>query len=189
MAATLDELLIIANRTLTAAGTAHALIGGCARNIYAPPRSTRDVDLAVSASREQYSRISAELRGLGFVRVTETKTDPASEVPDVGLFSDASGGRIDLLLAHTAFEERAIARATSIDFPNAGLAIRVVRVEDLIIYKTLAGRPRDLTDIEEVVRCQLAAGVTIDWKYIEDECALWDALEVLKQARDRATHP
>jgi hypothetical protein len=68
--ATLDELLVIADRTLTAAGAAHALIGGCARNVYAPPRSTRDVDLAVSASREQYARVASDLRNLGFVRVT-----------------------------------------------------------------------------------------------------------------------
>jgi hypothetical protein len=186
VAAALDELLVIADRTLTAAGAAHALIGGCARNLYAPPRSTRDVDLAVSASPEQYERVALELRRQGFVRVTETRTQPASAVPDVALFSDASGGRIDLLLAHTAFEERAIARAVLVHFEQAGFSVRVVRVEDLIVYKTLAGRPRDLTDIEEVVRAQVGAGVTIDWKYIEDECAQWDALEVLQQARDRA---
>jgi hypothetical protein len=104
----------------------------------------------------------------------------------VALFSDAHGGRIDLLLAHTAFEQRAIACAVPIAFPRAGIVMPVVRVEDLIIYKTLAGRPRDLTDIEEVVRFQTAAGTTIDWQYVEDECRLWDALDVLNQARARA---
>lgn len=58
--------------------------------------------------------------------------------------------------------------------------------EDLIIYKTLAGRPRDLTDIEEAVRFQAAAGKAIDWRYVEDECRLWDALDILNQARARS---
>ena len=57
---------------------------------------------------------------------------------------------------------------------------------DLIVYKTLAGRPRDITDVEEIVRSQRAAGIVIDWKYVEDECAQWDALETLMHARGRA---
>ena len=186
MASSLEDLLVIAEHTLTACGAAHALIGGCARNIYAPPRSTRDVDLAVSVTETQYVLIAASLRAQGFDRVTETNTDPSSAVPDVALFSDAHGGRIDLLIAHTSFEERAIMRAVSVEFPAAQLTMRVVRVEDLIVYKTLAGRPRDITDVEEVVRSQRAAGIVIDWKYVEHECAQWDALETLMQARDRA---
>src|SRR5262245_14414633 len=103
-----------------------------------------------------------------------TRELSAAGVPHA-LFSDSTGGRIDLLLAHTAFERRAIAEATPVPFPSAGLTLRVVRVEDLIIYKVLAGRPRDLLDVEDVVRFQAAAGVPIDWPYVERECAQWDA--------------
>ena len=183
----LDQLIDVATRTLSGAGAAHALIGGCARNVYAPPRATRDVDLGVVASPDAYTRIARELTAAGFSRVTETRTDPQAVVPDVALFSDATGGRIDLLLAHTEFEERAISRAVPVFLPSAGLTIPVVKVEDLIVYKVLAGRPRDLMDIEDIIRFQISSDASIDWAYVEDECARWDALPVLQTARSRAT--
>lgn len=56
----LDELLTVATRTLAEAGVAHALIDGCARNVYAPPRSTRDVDWEVTDVLEHVrSRIAS----------------------------------------------------------------------------------------------------------------------------------
>lgn len=185
MPVALDELLTIAEHTLSAAGAAHALIGGCARNVYAPPRSTRDVDLAVALTREQYAQIASALRGLGFIRHTETRTDDQSATPDVALFSDETGGRIDLLIAHTDFEHRAIERATVFEFAQAGLRVPVVRMEDLIIYKILAGRPHDLMDIEDVVNAQEHAGHATDWVYVEHECAEWEAADALHAIRER----
>ncbi len=81
MPASLDRLIQIATRTLSDAGAAYALIGGCARNVYAPPRATRDVDLGIVASPEAYGRIARDLKAAGFVRVTETRTDPQAAVP------------------------------------------------------------------------------------------------------------
>jgi predicted nucleotidyltransferase len=182
--AELNELLSVAARTLAEAGVAHALIGGCARNVYAPPRSTRDVDLAVAMSPEQYARVAESLRAQGFSHVTETRSEGES-TPDVALFSDDSAGRIDLLLAHTDFEHSAIARAREVVFPLANTSIPVVRVEDLIIYKALAGRPRDLGDIEEVVSAQERAGTIIDWPHIERECADWEVTDVIERVRAR----
>src|SRR5262249_33484693 len=113
----LDELLQTAASVLSAAEAPHALIGGCARNVYAPPRATRDVDLAVECSASVYARIASELRAAGFDRVTETRTDDTAPLPDAALFSAADGGRIDLVIAHTPFEQRAIAAAMPVVFP------------------------------------------------------------------------
>jgi hypothetical protein len=181
--ADLDELLAIAERTLAQAVVRHALIGGCARNLYAPPRGTRDVDLAVIADLPAYERIAALLRRAGFVRVTVVKADPQGDVPDVALFSDDSGGRLDLLFAHTDFEQRAIDRAMPVRFGSSALVVPVVSIEDLIVYKLLAARPRDLLDIEEMVRAQAAVGRVIDWRQVEEECAEWDALSTLTRVR------
>jgi hypothetical protein len=183
--ADLDALLTIAERTLAEVEVRHALIGGCARNLYAPPRGTRDVDLAVIADRIAYDRIAALLRGAGFVRVTVVTADPHGDVPDVALFSDDSGGRIDLLFAHTDFEQGAIERATPVRFESLAIVVPVVSLEDLIVYKLLAARPRDLVDVEEIVRAQSAVGRVVDWKQVEEECAHWDALSILTQVRGR----
>jgi predicted nucleotidyltransferase len=180
----LDELLVTASRTLNDEGVAHALIGGCARNVYAPPRSTRDVDFAVTLTRPQYERIAAALRALGFGRLTETPSDDGGP-PHVALFSDDTGGRIDLLVAHTEFERGAIARARPVVFSSLQTALPVVRAEDLIVYKLLAARPRDLVDIEEIAKSQERAGALLDWSHIEQEAASWDASELLERVRQQ----
>ncbi len=192
MARNLDDLLKLAQQALTRERVAYALIGGCARNVYAPPRNTRDVDLAVALSGDEYVRLASALVAEGFTRKTETRNGTeASDPPDVAMFSDDTGGRIDLLIAHTPFERQAIARATPAFFDELAITLPVVRIEDLIVYKLLSARPHDLVDIEEMANFQQSQGRTIDWAVVEHECSLWDdgqhhvPLTKLRQVRAR----
>lgn len=185
MARRLDELLAIAEHTFATLGIPHALVGACARNVYASPRSTCGIDLAVDPTPTDYPRAAAELQRRGFVRVHEARTDPASELPDVALFCDDAGGRIDLLFACSDFERGAIARATPTSFPVTAITMPVAGVEDLIVYKLLAGRPRDVIDIEEILHARARAGHTLDWSLVERECAEWDAAPTLVALRTR----
>jgi hypothetical protein len=184
VAASAETALTVAARALARGGVAHALIGACARNVYAPPRATRDINLSVLADAAQYARIRDELRLAGFDRVAESRAVPDAALPNAAVFSDASGTRIDLLFAHSPFERQAIARAAPTDFPTTGIVVAIVRIEDLLVYKILASRPHDLIDIEEITRAQSDAGAEIDWAYVEHECAHWDA-----QAAVRAVRP
>ena len=61
----------------------------------------------------------------------------------------ATGVPIDVTLAWLPFEEEAI--AAGIEVTYAGVTIRVLRAEDLVIYKLVARRPRDITDAEELL--------------------------------------
>ena len=56
---------------------------------------------------------------------------------------------IDLTFAWLPFEEMAIARAVQLPFATG--VIRVPRVEDLLVYKLVAARPRDLDDVERLL--------------------------------------
>jgi hypothetical protein len=187
VAANAEAALAVAERALVHADAAHALIGACARNMYAPPRPTRDLNFAVVADVAQYARLRDELRTAGFTRVTETRgvasTVSSAELPNAALFSDKSAARIDLLLAHSPFERQAIARAVPTDFASLGVVVPIVRVEDLIVYKVLASRPHDLVDIQDITRTQEQAGTVIDWAYVESVCAEWDAIGALHTAR------
>jgi|SRR6266436_5137838 len=51
---------------------------------------------------------------------------------------------LDVSFARLPFELDAIARSEVIDY--AGVSIRVSRPDDLVIYKLVAARPRDLDD-------------------------------------------
>ena len=64
----LVEALIRVHRDLETLGASHALVGGLAVSARAVPRTTRDVDIAVSVSDEQEGdRVVFALQGLGYV--------------------------------------------------------------------------------------------------------------------------
>jgi len=54
-----------------------------------------------------------------------------------------------------------VARATRV--PLAGALVPFATAEDLVIHKLLAGRPRDVEDVEGVVRRR---GAALDWAYL-----------------------
>lgn len=169
------QLLLDARSALDAAGVLYAVIGGCARNAYAEPRATRDVDFAVAGDAASYEAAVAALAARGFTRASVVG-DPQDAVPDLELYRDVSGRRIDLLFAKTEFERSALARR-QLRAPYEQVQLAVVSPEDLIVYKLIAGRTQDLADVEKVVAALGAAGQALDWGYIDTWCEQWGVAE------------
>ena len=163
---------------LEGAGVSWAVMGGCARNAYAEPRATRDVDFVVEADPTRFAELERALQRAGFHRASAV-SEPG-ELPDLALYRDSSGRRIDILFAHTAFERSALERRRSLGGSGPG-ATHVVSPEDLIVYKLIADRPQDRADIAAVVEAQSMRGAPIDWTYIEQWCAAWEVLERLRK--------
>ena len=69
----------------------------------------------------------------------------------------ASGINIDLTFGRLPFEQAAIDRSEIHDI--AGLRVRLPRVEDLLIMKAVARRPKDLQDIEGLLAAHPEADV------------------------------
>jgi hypothetical protein len=70
---------------------------------------------------------------------------------------EPSGVDLDVSLAWLPFELDAIGRSDVIDY--GGVSIRVPRPDDLVIYKLVAARPRDLDDVERLL---LLHGASLD---------------------------
>jgi hypothetical protein len=60
-----------------------------------------------------------------------------------------TGIRIDFVFSLSQFERAAIERAVTVSYDGA--EVRFASVEDLIIQKIVAGRPRNLTDAKSVI--------------------------------------
>lgn len=185
MASDIPNLLAEAWAALIEAGVECAVIGGCARNAYAEVRATKDVDFVVSAEPESYSSVVEALSRRGFRRGSAVGGAPGA-VPDLELFRDSSGRRIDLLFAHTAFERSALERR-ELREPYRGVEVSVVSPEDLIVYKLLAGRPQDRIDIHALIDTFALQNRAIDWEYIEHWCDVWEARETLERLRSELT--
>ena len=153
--------------------TSFAVVGAVARNAWAPPRATTDLDLAAAASPDVLLALSAALLPLGYARVREQRAEPNDPMPDIIIFrSDHAVPRqVDLLVAKTAFEVQALHRAVAVDV--AGAEVRVVTPEDLVVYKLIASRPRDRDDVRAVARTQARMGRPLDWSHVEKWAAYW----------------
>ncbi|MGE0790243.1 MAG: nucleotidyl transferase AbiEii/AbiGii toxin family protein [Sandaracinaceae bacterium] len=176
----LQRLLLDAIESLAEAGLEHALMGGGARNAYAEPRATKDVDFVVAVDPSRLRTLRDALARRGFSESTRVGGD--DPVPDLVLFRDAEGRRIDLLFAHTDFERSALARRNPRELAEH-VVVPVVTPEDLIVYKILADRPQDRVDIQDVVRAVEARGGIVDWTYVEGWCDAWEVGERLARVR------
>lgn len=181
MATDIPTLLADAWAALGETGATAAVIGGCARNAYAEVRATKDVDFVVDADAQTYPAIQRALASRGFHRGSAVGGEPGA-VPDLELFRDEAGRRVDILFAHTAFERSALARR-ELREPYAGIRVSVVSPEDLIVYKLIAGRPQDRLDVLAMLDALTQSGRMIDWGYIEEWCDVWDAREALERLR------
>lgn len=160
-----------------------AVIGAVARNAWAPPRATTDLDLAVSASASTLAAAEAALAALGYQCVRRQQADPADPLPDMLIFRAETAGlrQVDLLVAKTDFEREALRRATPVVVGER--AVPVATPEDLIVYKLLADRPRDRDDIRAIVRTQTRAGRVLDWGYVETWSRYWSVTNRLRALR------
>lgn len=118
----------------------------------AEERFTTDLDLLVTWD----DRLPAACEAAGYdVRVL---ADPQN-TPHLLILHDGSE-RIDLIIAVVSYQDTAIER---------GAAERVLTIEDVIIHKLIAGRPRDRDDIRSI----LSTDPTLDAAYLDDWIDAW----------------
>ena len=146
-----------------------ALSGGLAANRYRrSPRHTDDVDLLLADTGPGLGTLESTLTAAGW---TVNRADPEG---DLLRARHSELGPVDLLVAGTQYQQEALRRAVvdTETIPGAG-AVPVLTVEDVIVHKLIAGRYRDLADIEEI----LESGTPFQADYIEYWAEFWEVLD------------
>jgi len=126
-----------------------ALAGGLGLAAWNHFRATRDVDLLVSVDEIELADVRRQLIAAGFKAKHDEPVEVGSqriaqftfEPPET--FLDI---QIDLLLAKTDYQRRALERRQSQTLETADAEIAVLSCEDLILFKLLAGRLIDRAD-------------------------------------------
>jgi hypothetical protein len=131
------------------------IIGGVAVIALGVPRLTVDIDATVAAVALDLERL-VDLLGRHGIH---------ARIPDALAFAraqqvflcvhEASGTPVDISLAWLPFEDDALRLRQTCDY--AGVPIHVPRPEDLLIYKLIAARPRDIEDAEGLLVLHAAA--------------------------------
>jgi hypothetical protein len=127
------------------------LFGAQAALVYGAARLTADVDVTVELGAVSNEALVVALRNRGFEpRIGDPAFVRTTRVlPVVHL---ATRMPADVVLGGPGLEELFSSRAQLLDV--AGVRVPVARAEDLIVMKILAGRDKDLADIDAVLRAQ-----------------------------------
>jgi Nucleotidyl transferase of unknown function (DUF2204) len=141
-------------------GIPSIVIGGVAVAVWGEPRVTRDVDLKVLLGRDEAEHL-LEILSPDYYPLVKNPMEFLRKQALV-FVRDHAGTRIDLLLADTPYDIKAIQRGQDVEIQN-GISIRVCSPEDLIIYKLISTRSRDHEDAGSVVQRQ---GNLLDEEYI-----------------------
>ena len=147
----------------------YMVIGGQAVLLYGEPRLTKDIDITLGIGIEGLARMEAVVFKLRFRPLVSDIENFVRETMVFPVADEKSGIRVDFIFSFSAYEKQAIERARGI--PLGSIMVRFASVEDVIIHKMLAGRPRDLEDIESI----LLKNPKYDSAYIEKWLKEFDA--------------
>jgi len=164
----------------------YVIIGGAAVQYWGEPRTTRDVDIMVMVSPERVDEFLKD----AVLRFPPRISDAVEFAQEnrVLLIRASDGTPLDVSIGLPGYEEEVIRRAVEVSF--AGRPVRVASAEDLIIHKCLAGRPRDMEDVERVlVHQKLKLDLDYVRRWLSDFAPAvedHDVLSVFEQAVEKA---
>jgi predicted nucleotidyltransferase len=126
----------------------YMVIGGQAVLLYGEPRFTRDIDITLGIDTDRLGDLDRAARsaGLELLVDAETFTRQTMVLP---CQDPTSGIRVDFIFSFSPYEAEALGRACAVTIGHT--SVRYVGVEDLVILKVAAGRPRDLEDARMVM--------------------------------------
>jgi len=133
------------------AGVPVALGGALAYGFWAVPRATVDVDLNVFVGLDRLDEVLALLEEAG---CSVDRTEARRVAVERGDFTASlSALRIDLFLSTIPAHDAAAQRIRSVIVGDQ--AIPILSPEDLLLFKVLFHRTKDLADIEHLVSARL----------------------------------
>ena len=143
------ELLEKLALALDGSGIDYMLIGGQAVLLYGEPRLTKDIDVTLGTGPERLEDVLNMVDGLGWRVLVETPETFVRQTLVLPCLEPQSGIRVDFIFSFSPYEQQAIERVRRVPMGKAQVCF--ASVEDLIVHKIVAGRPRDLGDVKNVL--------------------------------------
>lgn len=142
-----EQLLGRIAEAFAAAALPYMVIGGQAVLLYGEPRLTQDIDVTVGVAPD---RLPDVLRAVEHAGLRPLVDDSFVEETLVLPCEDAASHiRVDVIFSFSDYEREAMQRTRRVAL--AGTEVRFASLEDLLIHKLVAGRPRDTEDAQNVL--------------------------------------
>ncbi|OQY98151.1 MAG: hypothetical protein B6D41_02730 [Chloroflexi bacterium UTCFX4] len=129
------------------------VIDGAAVCLLGEPRMTADVDAVFLLSNDDLPNLLRAAQEVGFVPRINDVESFAERNRLVMLRHPITNVDVDISLGAMPFEIEAVERSRLVR--SGKLRVRLPTVEDLIILKAIAHRPKDLVDIQSLINANL----------------------------------
>jgi hypothetical protein len=126
------------------------VFGGQAVLLYGEPRLTRDIDITLGVDPSQADAVLQVVEDLQLQVLVGNVRQFLRETLVLPVLDPTSNIRIDFVFSLSEYERQAITRGNAVRL--GGVDVRFVALEDLVVMKVVAGRPRDLEDVAAVLR-------------------------------------
>lgn len=127
----------------------YMIIGGQAVLLYGEPRLTKDIDITLGVGPEYLDKLLLISKELGLKVLVNNVQEFVNQTFVLPVLEVESGFRVDFIFSDSIYEKTALKRVSYVKIGKS--TVRFTSVEDLIIHKIIAGRPRDIEDIKNVI--------------------------------------
>jgi predicted nucleotidyltransferase len=155
-----EKILSQIGTSLGKRGIPYMIIGGQAVLLYGEPRLTRDIDITLGVNIDRLDDILTIIQASSLKPLPKDISSFVKKTMVLPTLNEKTGIRVDFIFSFTPYEQEAINRANRVKINNQQICF--VSVEDLIIHKIFAGRPRDIEDVNVIMK----KNVSIDIRYI-----------------------
>lgn len=151
----IETALRTAVQDLGGLGHGFAIVGGFAVSARAEPRTTKDVDFAVSVTGDhEAEQLAFELQNRGYQIEATVEQKATSRLATMRTLSP-TGAVVDLLFASSGIEPEIVTAASPVELLE-GLTVPVASLPHLIAIKVLARddqrRPQDRIDLRALLQ-------------------------------------
>jgi len=157
----------------------YMLIGGQAVLLYGEPRLTRDIDITLGVDIDRLAEIISLAGDLGLKILPENVEKFTRETMVLPVADEETGIRIDFIFSFSPYEKQAIEKAKTVRMLDQNISFAAP--EDLIIHKIIAGRPRDMEDVNGIMQRMKNIDIVYIRKWLNDFSAALNDGEIIKR--------
>ena len=177
--ASLESALADLMGWLDAAHIPSMIIGGVAASVLGRPRLTQDVDALAILAESDWAEASRLAPQFNILPRIDNALQFAKRSRVLLMRHTASGIDVDLTFGELPFERAAVANCENHDV--GGIRVRLPRVEDLLVMKAIARRPKDVEDLQGLLAAHPDADVASARRWVREFATAMSTPDMLQE--------
>ena len=177
--ASLESALADLMGWLDAAHIPSMIIGGVAASVLGRPRLTRDVDALAVLPEGDWAEATRLAPQFNILPRIDNALQFAKRSHVLLMRHTASGIDVDLTFGELPFERAAVANCENHDV--GGIRVRLPRVEDLLVMKAIARRPKDVEDLQGLLAAHPELDVTSARRWVREFAIAMSMPDMLRE--------